>query len=409
MKNTAIVVILILIVAAAGSILFWAFSFGEAVPVNVAEVQLSAVRSSISTNGKIEAERTFEIRAPFAGTCRADRIHAGDSFKAGQPIVTVTDPGLQSELASAQSELDSAEADLQNVRRGPSKEEVDQISAEITRARSELDNAEKVLESNEWLLQREAISRYEVEQSRREVTRLRQTLNAAVTRKENIEKRFTDADRKRTASRVEAARLRVQLAENRLERSIVRAPADGVLFHFELKPGAYLNSGDLIGLFADLSKLRARAFVDEPDLGHVSKGAEVTIRWDAHPQEAWKGTVFHIPSEVVTRGTRSVAEVLCTLDGPSDGLLPNVSVDVEITTARGPEVRTLPRTAVLLEGKDHFVWCVQNGLATKRLIETGRGTASVIEVTNGLKVGDRVIIPGEAPISEGMKVRVAGK
>ncbi len=372
-------------------------------------VQLAMLRSSVSTNGKVEADKVYDLRAPFAGTCRTIQVHAGDSFKAGQPIVTIYDPALESELTSARAELDAAEVDLQKLRRGPPKEELDQASAEIAKLRLDLENAQKTFETNQWLAQREAVSRNDLDTSRNEVKRLQLLLDAAVTHKENIERRVTEGDRKRAESRLDAARSHLRLLEENRERSVVRAPCDGVLYHFELKPGAYLAAGEPIGLFADLSDLRVRAFVDEPDLGHVSTGAEVEIRWDALPQQTWKGTVLHIPSEVVTRGTRSVAEVLCSIDTPRTGLLPNVSVDVDLMTAQGPKVPTLPRSAVFTEGKDHYVWLIQNGQAVRRSIETGRGTASLIEVTGGLSQSDRVILPGEVPVSEGMKVRVAGK
>jgi HlyD family secretion protein len=409
MKKTVVAFVTLIFVTVIAAIVFWAFSYSDDFQVNVTGMQLATLRSSISTNGKVEAEKVYELHAPFRGTIRTIEVHAGDSFKAGQPIVTIYDPALQSEITSARAELDAAEVELEKLSRGPSKEELDQASAEIARLGLELNNARSTLGTNEWLMQRGALSRSDLDRSSNEVKRLQLLLDAAVTRKDNIEKRFTDGDTKRATSRVEAARDRLRLLADNQERSVIRAPANGILYHFDLKPGAYLAPGDSIGLFADLSHLRVRAFVDEPDLGHVVEGAEVEIRWDARPQELWKGSVLHIPPEVVTRGTRSVAEVVCSISTPRLGLLPNVSVDVEIMTSPGPKVPTLPRSAVFTEGKDHYVWTILNGMATKRSVDTGRGTASLIEVTGGLSNNDRVIIPGEVPITEGMKVQAAGK
>src|SRR5262249_54161538 len=116
---------------------------------------------------------------------------------------------------------------------------------------------------------------------------------------------------------------------------------------------------------------------------------------------------LHIPSQVVARGNRSVAEVLCSIDSPQRNLLPNVNVDVEFMTDGGSPVPSLPRSAVFQEGKEHYTWIIRNGHAVKHSVDTGRSSPGVIEIRQGLKVGDRVIVMGDFPITEGMKVQVA--
>jgi HlyD family secretion protein len=409
MKQTVLLLLALVVIAGVALLLFWAATYNKAELVQTAEVQLSSLHSSISTNGKIEADRVFELHAPFAGVCRDIRVHAGDHLKAGDSILMIDDPAQRSDLASARAELEAAKSDLQAIRRGPAKEELNQAEAEISRLQQELDGARKILETNEWLLKRDAISRYDVEQNRRGVDRLTESLEVATTHRNDIKARYTDADRKRANSRVEAAKSKIELLEGNIARSVVRAPANGTLYHFEMKEGAYVSAGEALGLFADLSRLRARAFVDEPELGQITNGAEATIRWDAHSDETWKGKVLFLPSEVVTRGTRSVAEVLCSIESPRGSLIPNVNVDIEIVTAEGRRVPTLPRAAVFLEGKEHYVWIIHNEQAARRSVDVGRGTSSLVEVTGGIAIGDHVIVPGDTPIVEGMKVRVSGK
>lgn len=407
MKKTLYAFLIVLVVAIVAAVAFWAVSYGELVQVQLAAVQMSELRSAVTTNGKVEAERIYELRAPFAGFCRNVEVKAGDSLKAGQPIVTIEDAALQSELAAARAELEAAKAEVQNIRRGPAPEELNQVDAEITRFRLDLENAKKILETNEWLLKRDAISKHEVEQSRREVEKLQQQLDAAALRRRDMLSRFTDGDRQRAAARLDAAQSKVQFLEGHVAHSIIRAPINGTIYHTELRVGTYVNNGEVLGLFADLSHLRVRAYVDEPELGRVAVGNEVSVQWDAHPRETWKGEVRLVPSEVITHGSRSVAEVLCHIDSPGRELIPNVNVDVEIVANDGPKVLTLPRNTIFISGNDHYVWMIRDGQAIRRTIDTGRGTSSQVEVLRGLSVGDHVIIPGEIPLTEGLKVRVA--
>jgi HlyD family secretion protein len=402
----------IIFLLAAGALIAastWFFSQSKIETVQVTELQLASLRGTISTNGKVEAAKIWEIRAPQDGFCREIFVKAGNVIKSGQPIFAVENPALDSDMASARAELEAAVAEQQTIMRGPSREELGAAEADIERLRMEVETATKLLEGNEWLLKRDAIARFDVEQSRRDAARVKQQLAAAVARKSDLQARFTETDRKRADARIAAAQARSKLLEAQKSRSIVRAPSAGTLYQFELNPGAHVSPGEVLGHFADLTRLQLRAFVDEPELGHVTRGAEVTIKWDARPEGTWSGTVAMIPSEMTTRGTRSVAEVLCSLTSPPNGLIPNVNVDIEITTSQERKVQTLPRQTVFKEGTDHFVWTVQAQAVAKRKVEVGRATSDLIEITGGIRSGEPVVIPGEAPIQERMKVRVAGK
>ena len=407
MKKPVLLGFLILIASVVSLGVFWSIDSGKAQVVTVTEVKLSDVHTHINTNGKVEAEKVFELHPPLSGRCTRIYVREGAQLKSGDPVLALDDSALRSELASARAELATAETELRNVERGPTAEELNQAEAEIARYRMEADAARKTLEANERLLQKGAVSRFEVEESRRGLARAEQSLQSAITRRDDIRRRYDTVDRQRAVARVEAAKSRIAFLESSIERSILRAPASGTLYQFDVRDGAYLEAGALVGLLADLTRLRVRAFVDEPEMGRVALGNTVIVHWDARAQESWKGVVAHIPAQVVARGTRSVAEVLCSISSPQQTLIPNINVDAEIETAQGPKVPTLPRECVFPEGKDYFVWLFQNGQARKRKVVTGRATSTFMEVTGGLSVGDRVIIPGDFSLTEGMRVRVA--
>jgi HlyD family secretion protein len=408
MKRTLITVLSIALVLIA-SLFIWRTMSGGPQVVSITALELEPLESSIATNGTIEASREYELRAPVAGNCQRILVQEGAAIKAGEPIVTLSDPQLDSELAAARAELESAEVDLRDIRRGSTAEEINQAEADVVRYRLELNNAQTTLEKNEWLYERHAVPRFDVEQSRREVELLEQSLKAAVTRRNDFEKRYDDIDRRRALSRIEAAKARIKYVESKSSRLIIRAPADGTLFHFRVKDGAFLNAGDLIGLFADLTDLRVRAYVDEPDLGRVSLGTKAVILWDAHPGESWNAVVDYIPSEVVEYRSRSVAEVLCKIEGSPLPLMPNINVDVEMLLPQGPKVPSLPREAVLPGDDGYFVWLVRDNRAFRQTVQTGRSTVMRIEITDGISPQDKVIIPGDVPLVEGMQIQGSGQ
>ncbi len=379
--------------------------FAKTVPVDLVEVSMAALQRSVATNGKVEAEKIYDVRAPVAGICRRTDAQDGMRLKKGHAILRFEDPSLPSQMAAAQADLDAAEVDLRDIQRGPTAEELNQADADVAHAQLVADNARKLVQTNEWLLTRNAITRFEVEQSRRALAEAEQALRTAQKHLEDLKKRYGDLDLRRARSRVEAAEARIQYLKESVERLIVRAPADGTLYQFNVKDGSYLNVGDSIGLFADLTHLRLRAYVDEPDIGEIAVGEKVVIRWDARPQDEWLGVVVRLPAQVVALGTRSVAEVLCSIENPQSTLMSNINVDVDIQAPEGPEVVSLPRGVVFPEGSKEFVWVIDAGKAAKRYVETGRSTSARIEITQGLKVGEKVIDPQDDLLSEGLKVR----
>jgi HlyD family secretion protein len=409
MKKAIVTGVLLIAIVAIVLILLWYGAFSGVPSFRVVEVQTESLQSSVSTNGKIEASKIFQLHAPLSGLCKNIMSHEGDEVKAGQAIVTVDAPSLQSELTAARAELEGARLELRNIERGPTAEELNQAEAEIGRYKLELDNARKTLETNERLLQRNAISREEVETSKRQTALLEQSLNAANARRDDIKKRYDENDRRRASLKVAAAQSQVGFLEEKARNLVLRSPISGTLLGFTLKDGAFVNAGDLIGFVADPRQIQLRVFVDEPDLGRIAQRAQVVVTWDARPQESWKGTVRRVPPEVVPYGNRTVGEVLCDIADPSGVLIPNINVNVQILEGRSQPVPSLPREAVFSDGKDFYVWIIRNNRAGKRIINTGQSSIGRVEITGGLLQGETVILPGETAITAGMKVQVAGK
>ena len=100
-----------------------------------------------------------------------------------------------------------------------------------------------------------------------------------------------------------------------------------------------MKVGDTLAEMADLRHVRVRAFVDEPDLGWLEPNQDVEVTWDAKPGQTWTGRTEEMPKEVVSRGMRSVGEVLCSVDNDKLELLPNINVEVRILVERAPRSR----------------------------------------------------------------------
>jgi HlyD family secretion protein len=185
---------------------------------------------------------------------------------------------------------------------------------------------------------------------------------------------------------------------------------DGTLYNLPVKAGDYVKVGDLLAEMADLHQVRVRAFIDEPELGTLEPGQPVKITWDALPSRSWPGKTEIIPKQVVARGSRSVGELLCSVQNDNLELLPNTNVNVRIHSHERLNVLAVPRGAVELEGGQRYVFVVKNGIGKsvveKRAIQVGIADATNYEVISGLNQGEVVALPGDSDLRDGLPVKV---
>jgi HlyD family secretion protein len=184
------------------------------------------------------------------------------------------------------------------------------------------------------------------------------------------------------------------------------ASSEGTLYALPVHAGDYVKVGDVLAEMADLRQVRVRAFVDEPDLGSLAPGQVVQVSWDAKPGQTWTGRTEQVPKQVVARGTRSVGEVLCSIDNDKLELLPNVNVDVHILVHERRGTLVVPRAAVRYDNGQHLVFLYGGDKIHRRDITVGIASAQKYEVLSGLQLGDRVVLPGDMQVlKDGMDVR----
>jgi HlyD family secretion protein len=160
----------------------------------------------------------------------------------------------------------------------------------------------------------------------------------------------------RLESSLAAARAELSGAEIALERTRVRAPADGTVLNMIGKAGetAVPSPESALVVFGDLSGLRVRAEVEERDAAKIAVGQKVVIKADAFPDKTFDGTVTSISQSlgaprIATRGPRrpndvEVVEVMVTLEG-NPPLFTGMRVDTFFKAGSAASAAAAPATA----------------------------------------------------------------
>jgi len=377
-----------------------------AVPVRAVNAQRGTIRSVVSTNGKVEPLQNFEAHAPVGTTVKTILVREGDQVKKGQLLLQLNDAQARSQAARAQAQVLAGEADLNAIQKGGNREEILTLESQITKARTDCETAQRNLNALRRLREQGAASPGEIKNAEDQLNRANADLDLLLQKQKN---RYSQPEIDRVEAQKSEAQAAYSAAEDLLNQLNIRAPFDGVVYSLPVQQGAYLNPGDLVLQEADLSKVRVRAFVDEPDIGRLAPGDKIEVTWDALPDRTWEGAVSVVPAVIKLHGSRNVGETTCVVDNKDFKLLPNVNVGVTIITAEHRNVLTVPREAIHQDddGKAYVYQIVNNELQ-RRHVQTSISNLTKVEVTGGLPENAVIALgpTNSKPLRNGLAVKV---
>ncbi|WP_417460908.1 efflux RND transporter periplasmic adaptor subunit [Kordiimonas sp.] len=203
--------------------------------------------------------------------------------------------------------------------------------------------------------------------------------------------------------RLDEARFRLQAARARLEDQRVVAPFDGMLGLRQVSEGTLLSSNAPITTIDAIDLIKLDFSVPERFISTLNPGQTVEARVSAYPDRLFTGIVRTIDSRVdpVTRSVIVRAEVL----NEDNALRPGLLMRVEVLS-RAWEAVAVPEQAVVPTAGRHFVFVMDGDTTERREVQLGLRRPGYVEVTEGLSVGDRVVVEGTLRLGrQGMKVR----
>jgi membrane fusion protein (multidrug efflux system) len=318
------------------------------VPVEVATTQRGEMAALYTGTAAIEAERRALVMPKVTGEIRAVLADEGQPVKAGQVLARLDGDQLRLEVALNEATMRKLERDYN---RNLELQQKGLVSA------TAIDNLKYELEAAKasWELARLQLS----------YTEIRSPIAGTVTQRLDL----------------------VKVGNTVTPIGGVIESADSSLFVVE-----------------DLDTLMLRVNVPERELAKLSVGQPAELTFDAVPGRTFRGEVALISPSIdpatATFGTRIRVK-------ETGGLLrPGMFARVAIVYERKPDALQIPRTALLDTDGEPKVFVVKDGKAAERAVKLGLSNGGWIEVTEGLKDGEQVIVVGHGAVKPGAAVRV---
>lgn len=204
----------------------------------------------------------------------------------------------------------------------------------------------------------------------------------------------------------EAQQAAYDMARLQLDYTTIEAPIDGVVTRRLVKEGNLIEQYQALFQIHDFEPLHAVLHVPEQQLGLLQAGLDVVVESAAFPGRKFAGEVLRV-SPVVDRETGTF-EVTLELPNAERVLKPGMFVNAHIVHEVHSGVPVIPRIALLEEDGETKVFVVDDGVAHERLIEIGIGSNGEVEVVDGLKAGQQIVVMGQAGLRDQTKVDVIG-
>lgn len=197
---------------------------------------------------------------------------------------------------------------------------------------------------------------------------------------------------------------RVAAAQSRLSDTYIRAPFTGHVGLRRVSVGALINPGTLVTTLDDTSTIKVDFSVPEAEVGALKAGQAVVARTNAYPGRQFTGRVISVDSRV-DPSSRSVT-VRAAVPNPDLALKPGMFLTVALSQDQRPAL-VIPEEALVPEQARQFVYVVRGEVVEKREVTLGRREPGFVEITDGLRAGDRVVTEGTLKLRDGVLVREA--
>jgi RND family efflux transporter MFP subunit len=339
-----------------------------AVPaVNVAAIRASDSTMTVSLPATTTAFEAANIFARTSGYVEKRYVDIGDQVKAGALLAEIIAPELDHQIAQAHATLAQNQATLQQT-------QASRDLAQVTNAR------DGNLVKQGWLT---------LQQGDNDRLTLQAQQAAVGVAQSNIA--------------AQEAEIRILGQEKAYQRVV--APFDGVITQRGIDNGSLVQSGStFMYTLMHPNVIRTQVFVPQDEAYGVAPGVDAVIRVPEIPDRTFPGKVTRIATALQPGSRTLLTEI--DVPNPDGALNPGIYCTVDLFIPRKTPSMIIPADAVVFDQNGLHVVVVQNGTAHLQKITIARDFGKQVEVHDGVKPGDQVILNPTVNLADGSKVTI---
>ncbi len=200
---------------------------------------------------------------------------------------------------------------------------------------------------------------------------------------------------------------RVNASKAQYAQSIVVAPFSGKLGLRQVSIGDQVTPASPIVNLQAIDPINIDFTIPESDILKVAVGRQVIVEDDAYPDTKFEGTVKAIES-VINSNAQSLT-VRAEIPNSKGVLLPGTFMRVTLSTGQPQQVISIPQTAIMHSVDGNYVYRVIDKKVSKVKVKTGVQHDQQVDITEGLKPGEQIVVAGQMKLNDGTAVEILNK
>jgi HlyD family secretion protein len=416
-KKWIITAVAVVVLAAGGAYYYWwvyvPTAQAEAPKTETAKVERGPLRLIVASTGRVVSNLDVDIKCKASGEIIKLPFDVSDTVKKDDLLVELDPVDMERVLRQSEVELSSSQARLISAKETLAMAErtlaTDRTKAEsaLKSAQAQAKDARAKADRMKQLLDKQLASQEDCDTAETAATASETSLSAAAVKMDELKSQELGLETRRqdvklAEAAVEADKIALSIAQDRVRDTKVMAPMDGVVSARNVQIGLIIASGvsnvgggTTILTLSDLSQIFVVASVDESAIGKVKLDQPATITADAYPGKTFKGKVVRIATRGVNVSNVVTFEVKIEVTSEQKALLkPEMTANVEILAAAKDDVLQVPVEAIVRKGRGSQVATVVKDDGTKEEVPvvTGLNDGNKVEVVEGLTEGQTVVV-----------------
>ena len=369
------------------------------VTVEVAPALSTSIQLKIAAEAVLYPIQQESIVPKITAPVRAFHVEKGAVVHAGQLLAELESQDLAGAVSENQAALDQAEAAFQTTTRVQVPQELQKAELDVSSAREALDAHQKRYDSLQDLYKQGAIAQKEVNEALVALTQSRNELQRAQKVLQDLQGVARDQSLKAATAQRDVAKSRLQTSQVQLGYSRIVSHIDGVVTDRPLFAGETAASGAPLLTIMDLSSVIARAHVSQQEAAQLKVGNAANL-FPVEGGPIVAGKVTQVSSALDPSNT--TVEVWVQAANPGMKLRAGTSLKVEIVAKTEPLALVVPESAIVTDdsGETSVMLVAEGDMPKKQAVTLGIHDAGNVQITEGLKGGDRVVSTGAYELSK---------
>ncbi len=361
-------------------------------PVQVERVTARGIEDKVKINGKIFANEEIIITSKVPGVVTSVNVELGDVVKEGSVLFIIEQEDISKNLEQTANAVEIAS---NGVAQAENALKTALVNYELTQEK--IDNAKLNLDRTRKLYEEGAVPKSQVEQA--ELAASEKSLEVAKGQVKQAEIAYEQALNQLRQSEISYE----QMASN-LDDTVIRAPRDGVISELNVKEGQIATGSQIAAKIVDIDKVYIQINVVENIVNRLEVGQEVNIKVPAAFDEEITSTISYISP--TADDSSQLYPVKIYIDNLDRKLKPGMNGEVDLSIDEVESTIVLKGDAVLDKDDRNIVFVLEDDKAVERTVVLGLDTGEYVEIKEGLKEGEQVIVKGQHYVEDGGKVKV---